>query len=81
MNRESGRQFPAFEATSLNNKFKQLWLAGIEAKLVFETRAGQAWGTLHVCLGEHPGHLQQPSPPQEQPHRHMSPARQRRRER
>jgi hypothetical protein len=81
MNRESGRQFPAFEATSLNNKFKQLWLAGTEAKLVFETRAGQAWGTLHVCLGEHPGHLQQPSPPQEQPHRHMSPARQRRRER
>ena len=84
MNSESGRQFPAFEATSLNNKFKQLWLAGIQAKLVFETHAGHAWGTLHVCLGEHPGHHQQPPHPQEVPPgppRHISPARQRRRER
>ena len=84
MNSESGRQFPAFEATSLNNKFKQLWLAGIQAKLVFETHAGHAWGSLHVCLGEHPGHQQQPPHPQEEPPcppRHISPARQRRRER
>ena len=44
MNTESGRQFSAFEATSLNNKFKQLWLDGIEARLVFETCNGQAWG-------------------------------------
>ena len=81
MHRESGCQFPAFEAASLNNKFKQLWLAGIDAKLVFETHAGQAWGTLHVCLGEHPGHQQHPPHPHELPPRHMGPARQRRRER
>ena len=53
MNSKS-RNFPAFEATSLLNKFKQLWLTETEAKLVFETRDGQAWGSLHVCLGEHP---------------------------
>ena len=84
MNSESGRQFPAFEATSLQNKFKQLWLAGIQAKLVFETHAGHAWGTLHVCLGEHPGHHQQPPHSQEvppSPSRHISPARQRRKAR
>ena len=81
MNTESRRQFPAFEATSLNNKLKQLWLAGIEAKLVFETQGGNAWGTLHVCLGEHPGRHPLPHHPQEPPQRHFSPAKQRRRER
>ena len=81
MNTETCRQFPAFEATSLTNKFKQLWLAGIEAKLVFETHAGQAWGTLHVSLGEHPGHHLLPCHGQEPHHRHVSPGKQRRRER
>ena len=82
MNTESRRHLPAFETSSLNNKFKQLWLAGIEAKLVFETHAGQAWGTLHVSLGEHPGQHQQPCPPPQEPlHRRVSPAKQRRRER
>ena len=73
-------KFPAYEATTLNNNFKQIWLAEIEAKLVFETHAVQAWGTLHVCLGEHPGYHQQPPNRQELPHRHISPAVQRRRE-
>ena len=50
------QNIPAFEATSLTNKFRSLWLAGVEAKLFFETRAGQAWGSLEVHLGEHPGH-------------------------
>ena len=83
----SRHHIAAFETTSLSNKFKSLWLAGIEAKLTFETRAGQAWGTLEVCLGEHPVHLQQPQqqPPhqhlQEVPQRHESPCKQRRRER
>ena len=81
MNTETRRQFPAFEATRLNIKFKQLWLAGIEAKLVFETHAGQAWGTLHVSLGEHPGHHLLPCHGQEPHHRHVSPGKQRRRER
>ena len=81
MNTESRRQFPAFEATSLTNKFNQLWLAGIEARLVFETHGGQAWGTLHVCLGEHPGLPQPHFYPQEPHHKHISPAKQRRRER
>ena len=61
-------------------------MAGIEVKLTFETRAGQAWGTLEVCLGEHPVQLQQQQhqPPQhiqEVPLRHVSPCKQRRRER
>ena len=73
------RNFPAFEATSLMNKFKQLWLTETEAKLVFETRDGQAWGSLHVCLGEHPH--QHPPHSQEYPRGQNSPARQRRRER
>ena len=73
---------PAFETTSLISKFKSLWLAGVEANLVFETRAGQAWGTLHVNLGEHPGQAQPPLYHQERPHqKHDSPAKQRRRER
>jgi hypothetical protein len=81
MNVESRRHIPAFETTSLTNKFKSLWLAGIEAKLVFETRAGQAWGNLQVCLGEHPFQHQPTPHPQEHPRNHDSPAKQRRRER
>ena len=50
-------------------------------KLEFEIHAEQAWGTLHVCLGKHPGHHQQPPDPQEVPPRPISPSRQRRRER
>ena len=61
------------------NKFKQLWLTEKEAKLVFDTRDGHAWGSVHVCLGEqthqHPPHSQ------EYPRGQNSPARQRRRER
>ena len=56
-------------------------MAGIEAKLVFETHAGQAWGTLHVGLGEHPGQHQPTCPPQEPHHGRVGPAKQRRRER
>ena len=73
---------PAFETTSLISKFKSLWLADVEANLVFETLAGQAWGTLHVNPGEHPGQAQPPLHHQERPHqKHESPAKQRRRER
>ena len=54
MKLDSDPQFPAFEFTSLTNKFKELWFTGKEAKLVFETCEGKAWGSLHVCLGEHP---------------------------
>ena len=71
----------AFETTSLTNKFKSLWLAGVESKLVFETRAGQSWGSLHVCLGAHPGQAQPPPYPQEPLHKNDSPAKKRRRER
>ena len=39
---EVRRNMPTFETTSLMNKFKTLWLSGIDAKLEFETRAGQA---------------------------------------
>ena len=81
MNVESRRHIPAFETTSLTNKFKSLWLAGIEAKLVFETRAWQAWGTLQVCLGEHPLQHQPPPHPQERPRERNSPSQQRRRKR
>ena len=66
MNAES-RNIPAFETTSLTNKFKSLWLDGIQAKVVFETCAGQAWGTLHVCLGEHPLQHRPPPHPKERP--------------
>ena len=60
------------------NKFKQIWLAEIEAKLVLETHAGQAWVTLHVCLGEHSGHHQQPPHCQELAHIHTSTAEEKR---
>lgn len=78
------KSWPAFETTSLTNKFKSLWLAGIEAKLTFETHAGQAWGTLQVCLGENPRQVQEKqlhSDLQETPQRHESPSKHRRRER
>jgi hypothetical protein len=81
MNHKSRQHIPAFETTSLTNKFKSLWLAGIEAKLVFETRAGQAWRTLQVFLGEHPLQLQPPPHPQEHRCGRNSPAKMRRRER
>ena len=77
MNTESRRHLPAFEATSLNSKFRQLWLAGIKAKLVFKTHAEKAWGTLHVSLGEHPGQHQPTCPPQEHHRRRVGPAKQR----
>ena len=70
---------PAFETISLMNK--SLWFDSVEAKLVFETHAGQAWGTLHVSLGQH---LCRPQPsilPQEQLRKKVSPAKQRRRDR
>ena len=73
--------FPAFETTSLMNKCKSLWFDGVEATLVFETHAGQAWGTLHVSLGQHLCQPQPPILPQEQLRKKVSPAKQRRRER
>ena len=42
-------------------------MPGIDAKLVFETSAGQAWGSLHVNLVEHP-HQDHQYPPQHQEH-------------
>ena len=79
MNSDSHRHFPAYEFTSLTIKFKQLWSTGKEAKLEFKTHEGQAWGSLHVCLGEHPS--QDPPDPQERPYGHETPSKQRRRER
>ena len=79
MHIESGRHFPAFEATSLNNKFKQLWLAGIDTKLVFETHAGQAWANLNVQLGQAPGPLLHPQVHPPHHRKKESPSRQRRR--
>ena len=61
----------AFEATSFMNKFKDLWHAGHQASLSFETEAGQAWATLRVALGPHPV-------PQR---KHVKPSQLRRRER
>ena len=81
MHQEPQGALPAFEATSLMNKFKSLWIDGVDAKVVFETHAGQAWGVLHVSLGEHPGQVQPPLHPQGRPHRKENPAKQRRRER
>ena len=79
MNSDSDPHLPAFELTSLTNKFKQLWFTGKEAKLVFETCEGKAWGSLHVCLGEHP---RQAFPhPQERPFSCDTPEKQKRRER
>ena len=69
----------AFETTSLISKIKTLWSAGIDANLFLETKAGQAWGTLRVCLGDHP--LCHQPPPHHQEHSRDSPARRRRRER
>ena len=69
----------AFETSSLINKFKSLWSAGIDANLFLETKAGKAWGTLRVCLGDHP--LRHQPPPPQQERSHDSPARRRRRER
>ena len=62
----------AFEATSFMHKFKDLWNAGHEATLLFETQAGQAWATLRVALGHHP-HVSGK--------KHVSPSQIRRRER
>ena len=83
MNKKSNSHIPAHETRSLTKKFKQLWLTGSEAKLVFETRAGKAWGTLHVCLGEHPYHdaTQLPPNPQEHQKGKDTPSKRRRRER
>ena len=52
--RRADRPLAAFEATSFLNKFKNLWHAGHQATLSFETEAGQAWATLRVRLGDHP---------------------------
>ena len=49
--------------------------------LVFETREGKAWGTLHVCLGEHPHDANQlPPHPQEHHKGRDTPSKQRGRE-
>ena len=71
--RHADRPFPAFEATSFLNKFKDLWLAGHQANLSFETKDGQAWATLRVCLGDHPSNYENA--------KHVKPSQERRRER
>ena len=38
-------------------KFKNLWQAGHNAHLDIDTQAGQAWVSLRLELGEHPGPL------------------------
>ena len=69
----------AFETTSLISKLKTLWSAGIDANLFFETKAGQAWGTLRVCLGDHLLRHQTP-PPHQHECSHDSPSQRQRRE-
>ena len=66
----------SLELYSFVQKFKQLWHSGVNAHLDAHTRAGQAWVSLHVQLGQAPGPLQHP------PHRQkVSASRQRRKAR
>ena len=60
------------EVNSFVGKFVNLWKAGRDASLQLETHAGQACVVLRVGLGEHP---------HQQPHKKVSPARERRRKR
>jgi hypothetical protein len=70
----------AKEWLSFMTKFKDLWLAGHNASLLFETQAGEASATLRVALGAHPRKLHHPQQsPQET--RHVTPSQQRRLER
>ena len=50
------------ELDSFVKKFKDLWQSGLDAHLVVDTHAGQAWVDLRVRLGHAPG------PQQHQPH-------------
>ena len=50
------------ELDSFVKKFKDLWQSGLDAHLVVDTHAGQAWVDLLVRLGHAPG------PQQHQPH-------------
>ena len=68
-----------FEFDSFVTKFRQLWHAGFDATLKFDTNAGQAWVSLQAGLGHHPP-LPHPSRPHPF-HRRRGPAQQRRRER
>ena len=47
----------AREIESFLRKFTYLWSAGLDAHLNVETHAGQAWVSLHLCLGHPPGPL------------------------
>ena len=51
------------ELDSFVKKFKDLWQSGLDAHLVVDTHAGQAWVDLLVRLGHAPG-LQQHQPHQ-----------------
>ena len=63
----------AFEATSFINKFKDLWNAGQQATLHFETKAGEAWATISVALGSFPNDVPEK--------KYVKPSQHRRRER
>ena len=56
-------------------------MPGIDAKLEFETCDGQAWGSLHVNIVEHPHQVHQYPPQHQEHHRENdSPCKRRRRE-
>ena len=55
------------ELDSFVKKFKDLWQSGLDAHLVVDTHAGQAWVDLSVQLGHAPGpHQHQPHQPDHQ---------------
>ena len=68
------------EIDSFVSKFKHLWNLGLDANLNIESKAGKAFIQLKVGLGCPPPPQHHPQQ-QFQPHRHVGPARHRRRER
>ena len=67
------------ELDTFVDKFKQLWISGLDAHLDVESHAGQAWVGLRLHLGYVPGPLLHP--PHNPRRARDSPARQRRRAR
>jgi hypothetical protein len=78
MNSEGHLNVSPFEATSFVTKFKDLWLAGHNASLLFETEAGEASATLRVALGAHPRKLHLPQRSPQEPPRYVTPSQLRR---
>ena len=65
------------EINSFVTKFQQLWKAGRDAHMDFETHAGKAWVNLRLGLGEYPSD----SIVKQHHLKRLSPSRLRRRER